>query len=84
MYLTYIKGIIHWSYIVDVFALGVKVVDGFVVIVVIAYGMEYLQVLHLLVDGIQILGYCKIVGIPIEVPCHVTQCYGIHLLARMG
>ena len=84
MYLADIKGIIHRSDKVDVFALSIKVVDGFVVIVVVADGMEYLQVLHQGVDGVQVFGYGKKIGIPIQVPCHVTQRNGIHFLSWVG
>jgi len=43
MYLAYIKGIISRGYIVHEFILGIKVGSGFVIIVMIADGVEYLQ-----------------------------------------
>ena len=59
----------------------VKVVEGLVVVVVVAHGVEYLYILYLLVDGLDIVGDFVFVVVPVEVPCHVAECDGIHLLS---
>ena len=69
---------------------AVHVLDGRVVVgrghevvVVVAHGVVDLQVLDLAVDRLPVLGQRIVVFVPVEVPRHVAQREGVHLLAAV-
>ena len=84
MDLADVERIVGRADLIHIFDRRIVVRPGLEVVVMVAHGVEDLQILDLAVDGVQVLGEIVAVRIPVEVPGHVPEGERIHLLALVA